>query len=148
MTNVKSLDVPPTVANYDDTLITNVASTTYLPGSPEVGVTFVAPTSGRVAITVGGGMRDNSANTVRIWMAPQVFAENSSGTEVLAPSVGPRGVGSLHETKEFMYVSRTSLLSGLTPGNVYYARIVYAMSSAPASPGTDIQGREIIVGPA
>lgn len=151
MTNVKAWDSPPSVSNYDDTILANVTTSAYFQGVPEVGVTFVAPTSGRVAITVGGGLRDNGSIASRIFLAPQVFTENSDGTEVLSPSVGPRGVSSLHEATDFMYISRTSLLTGLTAGNVYYARVMYSMSTQPVSPATptaDIASREIAVGPA
>lgn len=116
---VKAVDFPPTVTTIDDTQVLNLTNTSYSPGNPEVGVYFTAPTSGRVVITVGGGLRDNSGDN-RVFMSPQVFEKNSSGSEILAPSVTNRGFGSIGESSEFMYASRSSLLEGLTPGQTYY----------------------------
>jgi len=148
VTVVKSLDTPPAVGNFDDTVLVQISSASYTEGVPEVGVTFVAPTSGRVLITIGGGLRDNGANATRVFMAPQVFEDDSDGTVVLSPTVGQYGIGSAGEQSEFMYYSRTSLLSDLTPGRVYYARVMHQTSNTPGSPTADIACREITVSPA
>ncbi|MEU8055719.1 hypothetical protein [Microbispora bryophytorum] len=148
MTVVKSLDTPSSAWNFDDTILTQISSAAYTEGVPEVGVTFMAPTSGRVVITIGGGLRDNGSNATRIFMAPQVFlGTDSSGTEILAPTVGQYGIGSAGEQAEFMYYSRTANLTGLTAGRVYYARVMYQTSNTPASPSADIACREIGVAP-
>ncbi|MET8050538.1 hypothetical protein ABZU75_23360 [Streptosporangium sp. NPDC005286] len=133
---------------HEDTLIANLVSTAYETGSPEVGVYFVAPPSGRVRLTIGGGFRDNGASARdRVFLAPQLFRDSSAGTEVLAPSVTVRGYGSAAENTEFQYGSRVSLLDGLSPGALYYIRTQH-LTSAGTDPDTaDIASRDIIVIP-
>ncbi len=146
---ITGLDLPPAVYDSDDTLLLNLTVLDYTVGSPEVGVTFVAPTSGRVRLTVGGGLRDSSA-VDRVFLSPQVFrGSSSSGTEVLAPSVTIRGFGSTDKSNEFVYASRTSMLTGLTPGTTYYARVMYVVSPAAAAANAtaDIGFRDIAVVP-
>jgi hypothetical protein len=136
----------PTASAADDTIIANITNTSYAPGTPEVGVYFVAPPSGRVRLTMGGGFRDNSSGD-RIFYAPQLFREDSSGTEVLVPSVTFRGYLSVATDNEFQYGSRVSMLEDLIPGQRYYLRSMFL-----ANPGTDpdtadIAARDIIVIP-
>lgn len=142
-------DFPPSAFDSDDTGITNLTNGTYVSGAPEVGVTFTAPTSGRVRLTVGGGLRDSSG-VDRVFISPQVFqGVDASGVEILTPSVTNRGCGSVGSSTEFSYFSRTSLLTGLTPGEVYYARVMHTVSAGGTSPnGTaDIGSRDITVIP-
>lgn len=141
---VKAADRPTAVTATDTTAINNITSTTYIPGSPEVGTTFVAPTSGRVVLTVGGGFRDDTAGTNRVHIAPEVYlGTGSAGSSFLTADVTTRGVGSVGATN-FHYRSRTTLLTGLTPGSTYYARIVYKVSGGTTS---DIAARDITVVP-
>lgn len=145
---IKALDTPPTVYALDGTVIANIADVTYVTGTPEVGVTFTAPTTGRVTISVGGGLRNNAANADRIALAPQVFEDDSAGLEVLAPTV-LRGVSSegIATAGDFAYRGRTSMLDGLTPGQEYYARVMYIkFGTAGSTP--DITARDILVEPA
>jgi len=145
---VKALDTPPTVYALDTTTISNITQTSYTAGSPEVGVTFTGPTSGRVLITVGGGLRNNAANSDRVGLAPQVFETDSSGAEVLAPTVF-RGVSSegIATAGDFAYRGRTTMLDGLTAGQQYYARVMYIkFGSAGTTP--DVSARDILVAPA
>lgn len=142
---VSALDTPRTVWAFDDSLQLNLTSTDYVAGSPEVGVRFVAPSTGRVLLTVGGGCRDNT-NDNRVFLAPQVFQDDSSGTEVLAPSVEQYGYSPPGTASAFMSGSRSSLLSGLTPGQVYYARVMMSAEIATSS-SADVAMRDISVEP-
>lgn len=142
---VRGQDAPATAWAQDDLSQLNLTNTIYIPGTPEVGVTFTAPSSGRVSITVGGGARDNGGNGDRVFVAPQVFrGPTSDGTEVLVPSVVVRGYGSVPAT-EYAHGSRTSLLQNLIPGETYYARVMFA--TALGSGTADISCREISVIP-
>lgn len=147
-TPVKALDFPPTVAVTDGTGLANLANTAYAAGSPEVGVSFVAPTTGRVIITVGAGVRNNVATGDRVFVAPQVLAGvDASGAEFLAPSVPYYGVSSATgaTTSDFQYLSRAQLLDGLTPGAAYYARVMHAVTGGSTC---DLAGRTLMVQPA
>ncbi len=143
-TVVRGQDAPATAWAQDDLSQLNITSTAYIPGTPEVAVTFTAPTSGKVRITVGGGIRDNGG-TDRAYIVPQVFrGPASAGAEILAPSVTNRGYGSV-PSSEYAHGSRTSLLTGLVPGETYYARVVFATAGGTGT--ADISCREISVSP-
>lgn len=143
---VKALDYPPAKWAQDTTTITNPTTATYITGSPEVSVTFVAPTSGRVLLVVGGGL-GNSAGADRIFLSPEVRETNSGGALVLSPSVTSRGFGSDNCSSGFHYGSRESVLEGLTPGQVYYAVVKYVVAADAGAATADIAARDITVVP-
>lgn len=152
-TRITALDYPPAVQAFDATTIANITSTTYTNGSPEVGVTFMAPTTGRVLLTTGGGVRNNSANNDRVFIAPQIFLGTSSaGTEILAPSAPQYGIssGGGQTNDDYQFHSRTSLITGLTPGATYYVRTMHAQvnNSGATSSTSDLSGRSLVVVPA
>lgn len=142
---VKSTDTPRTVQNQDDTLQSNLSSTSYVTGSPEVGVYFIAPTTGRVLVTVGGGARDET-NDNRVFLSPQIFQDDANGSEVLAPSVTSYGYGIPGSNADYVFGSRTSLVEGLQAGRRYYARVMMAAEIATSS-SADVIVREIMVEP-
>lgn len=146
---IKGLDFPPTVFAQDTTLNTDISNTAdYATGTPEVGVTFTAPTTGRVKISVGASMRNNAANTDRAAVSVQVFEDDAAGLEVLAPTVF-RGVSSdgIASAGNFSTYGHTSLLDGLTPGQEYYARCMQ-IKFGTAGTTPDITMRDILVEPA
>lgn len=149
---IKALDTPPTVQVTDTTTMGNISNTTYSAGTPEVGVTFTAPTSGRVNITISGGLRNNAANSDRAFLTAQVFlGVNSAGTEVLVPSVTVYGVSTPggSATMDYIYSSRTAMLDGLTAGATYYVRTMHLCSVSVGGPGNtcDLNYRGILVTP-
>ncbi|MGP3917693.1 hypothetical protein [Nonomuraea sp. 10N515B] len=142
---VRALDYPPAVWAQDTTTITNPSNSSYITGTPEVSVTFIAPTSGRVLIVVGGGL-GNSAGADRIFLSPEVRLTNSGGALVLSPSVTNRGFGSDNSSSGFHYGSRESVLEGLTPGQVYYAVVKYVVATTEAgASAADIAARDVTV---
>lgn len=143
---VQATDTPRTVWAYDDTPQLNLTSTPYVTGSPEVGVSFVAPSSGRVLVTVGGACRDNT-NDNRVFLAPQILLDSSSGTEVLAPSVESYGFAPTGTASNYVTGSRVSLITSLIPGQVYYARVMMS-AEITGSTSADIASRDISVEPA
>jgi hypothetical protein len=144
---VQAVDYPPAVWAQDTTQINNPNNSSYITGTPEVSVTFTAPTSGRVLMVVGGGL-GNGAGGDRIFLSPEVRLTNSSGALVLAPSVTNRGFASDICAGQFHYGSRESILDGLTPGQVYYAVVKYVVAINDAGASTqDIACRDITVVP-
>ncbi|MEU8362313.1 hypothetical protein AB0C27_40475 [Nonomuraea sp. NPDC048882] len=142
---VRALDYPPAVWAQDATAINNPSNSSYATGSPAVEVTFIAPTSGRVLIIVGGGL-GNAAGADRIFLSPIVRETNSSGAVVLTASVTNRGFGSDNCSVGPHFGSRESVLEGLTPGQIYYAAVQYAVATGDSGSSTaDISCREIIV---
>lgn len=142
---VRALDYPPSVWSQNAATISNPSNSSYATGSPEVSVTFTGPTSGRVLLIVGGGL-GQSAGADRIFLSPEVRETNSGGALVLEPSVTSRGFGSDNCSVGPHYGSRESVLEGLTPGQVYYAVVKYAVATTDSgSSSADISCREIIV---
>ncbi len=140
----------PSTAVYaiDDTFIGNVASSTFADGSPEVGVGFTGPPSGRVLVIVGGGARDNS-NDDRVFLAPQIHeGTNDAGAVHVAADVAEHGWSNFGEAAAYMYGSRASVVD-VTPGDPYYAKVMHSAqdSSGTASGSADITVRDIAVIP-
>lgn len=144
---VLALDYPPAVWAQSATAITNPSNSSYINGTPEVSVTFVAPTSGRVLLIVGGGLGQGAGGD-RIFLSAEVRLTNAAGALVLSTGVTSRGFGSDSAAAAFHYGSRESVLEGLTPGAVHYAVVKYVVATADAGASTqDIACREIIVAP-
>ncbi|GIH27606.1 hypothetical protein Aph01nite_59160 [Acrocarpospora phusangensis] len=145
---VKAADFPVSVWEQDTTEISDATSTAFITGSPTVDVTFVAPTSGKVLMFVGGAARANTGDN-RLFMAANVFlGTNASGTEVLASSVQLTACGWSLASTSYYYQNRSFHLTGLTPGSTYYARSMYSVTTSGATDGRcDISCREIGVIP-
>jgi hypothetical protein len=142
---IKALDYPPATWAQDTTSITNPTTSSYIAGTPAVEVTFNGPTSGRVLLIVGAGI-GNSAGSNRIFLAPEVRETDSSGALVLSATVTERGYSSHTTAAAFHYGSRASILEGLTPGQLYYARAMYVVATGDGGTNTaDISCREIVV---
>lgn len=139
---VRAADWPPVAWTSDATTITNPTNTSYAAGSPATSTTFVAPTSGRVLIIIGGGL-GNSAGANRIFLSPEVRLTDASGTVVLAPSVTNRGISSDNVAVGFHYGSRESVLEGLTPGQTYFIRTMHAVATDGGTNTGDIEHRDL-----
>jgi hypothetical protein len=151
--NVREITVVPAPANavtaFNSDSQLNIASATYAAGSPEMGVQFTAPPSGKILLAVSGGGRDNTNND-RVFVAPQIFRGTSAaGTLVLSPSDGEYAWSSFGESSGYMYGSRVSVVSGLQAGQTHYVRTMHkAMDSAGAANGSaDLTIRGVVVVP-
>ena len=142
-TTVRALDFPPAVWASDNTTQTNVSSTSFVPGSPEVGVSFTAPTSGRVRVDVSGGIRDDTGQWRGI-LAFEIYEGTTAGAKVISASARGNGMSNMIESTGYQFHGRGSLVEGLTPGAVYYARTVQAVSGGTS---VDIFTRSLIVYP-
>lgn len=141
--SVKAVDFPKSVYLFDGTDQLNVSSTAYISGSPIVSVFFVAPTSGRVLLTVGAAMRDDTG-TNRVHISPVVREDDAAGAAVVSADVTRRGVGSTGSAAGHEYRSRTTLVEGLEPGRTYYAHTAHKVSGGATA---DIGHRDIMVVP-
>jgi hypothetical protein len=154
VTYIRGRDWPPAVAALDTTDQTNLTSAAYVPGDPEVGVRFVAPSSGRVIITISGGARDNTGDN-RVFLSPEIFrGADARGLSILSPSVTVHGWGQTGQAATVGYGSRESLYpfpgegeTELIPGETYYARVMMAAEQTGGSTA-DVFSRGIIVEPA
>lgn len=137
--------MPTTVFSADQTTFADISSGSLAAGSPACDVTFIAPPSGKVLVTVGANLRDQSTST-RATVQFEIRNTNSSGAVFLAASVY-RGVVTFGQSTggDYAGFSRTTGVSGLTAGNTYYARTLHGRVGSGTT--VDIAGREIIVQP-
>ncbi len=143
---IKALDFTATV-EASSTVVQSNVGTSLVVGSPEVGVVFIAPTSGKAMITVGGSVLDDSgANNSAVIDTKIFLGTNGSGTLIF-------GVGSLLRrlilapgdiASQSQEVSRTFSVSGLTAGASYYVQL---LQQSYAGTTVDIFARQVIVQP-
>lgn len=109
----------------DTTQITGLSNTTPAVGSPVVATQFTAPTTGRVLLIVGFGARDTNGEAVTV--TPEVYVgPDATGTQIIGSADDKtHGCKSCGLTAKHAHWSRRSLLSGLTPDALHYARLVY-----------------------
>lgn len=143
MTLVKGFDTPTTAWDQDTSWQLNITATDPVPGDPEMGVTFMAPTSGRVLVIIGGGGRDNGGAN-RILMKPEVYAGTQAIPENIVDNGDFKDFTIPGEADEGLYGSRVSVLENLVPFRVHYARVVHAVTGGTSC---DIFVREILVAP-
>lgn len=141
-------DMPPAVFDQDWTSILNISSTTYTAsqsGIGEVGVTFTAPTSGRVLVIVGGGLRNNAATQDRAIVTYRLYQDSSAGNQIVLASAdnGIISIG-VAVSQEYQYQCTYNMEETLTPGRQYYAQIAYRVTGGNTA---DIATRQITVIP-
>lgn len=116
----------------DSTTIAPISSTTYIPGSPVVGGTFVAPPSGAVWATIGGLIRQgNNGQDIRLAYEIRAGAVLGSGTVLWAASVGRSiqcGQAVNTSAPAVLSASHRQLVGSMTPGATYNIRTMYAVS--------------------
>ncbi|KAB1111970.1 hypothetical protein [Micromonospora aurantiaca (nom. illeg.)] len=131
--------------SYDQTVLANSTATPGL-GSPEVGVTFLAPPSGKVLVSVGGyvaqSVNDNSAH---LSFALRTGSDWSDGQQVIGfeykrgiMAGQPVNVGAAPEDGSV----NTSPVESLVPGGEYIVRAGFW--SAPAGTCT-VHARFVMV---
>lgn len=122
-TTVRALDTPESVTDVETGDETGVTSTTYTDGGTITGVSFTAPTSGRVLVLWTARTEHNSTGFIFVSVSVSTGSVLGSGTEVSAPSDGESvssntGAGG-GDTRVAAGCHR--LVTGLTPGSVYNA---------------------------
>lgn len=144
--NVYGIDFPPSGYDYDWTPITNVTSTLYIAGDVEVAVSVTAPSSGRVLVCMGCGIRNNAATAERAIVTYRIFEDSPDGALFSEP-LDDRGVKScgIAQSQEYQYHGNMDLVSGLTPGKSYYFQIVHLSLLGDGT--VDIASRNILVIP-
>lgn len=140
-------DMPPAAFDLDWTVLSNLSNTNYVFGSPEVGVNFTAPLSGRVLIAVGCGARNNTAaNADRFSFTYALYEDNEKGLVIKASDLlsGVLTNGTL-VASDFRYMGSFAVEENLQPGRNYMARTTYRTI---AGSGTiDVASRNIAVIP-
>lgn len=145
---VYGVDFPPSQYDQDWTNIPNVTTTSYTAGSPEVAVSVVAPTSGKVLVCLGAGIRNNAspASNEQIAVTYRVLEDGPDGAVFTSESLY-RGICSAGYTiaTTYCYAGNFSLETGLTPGRQYYFQVMHR--SIDGEGVGDIASRDITVIP-
>lgn len=118
----------------DSTDITGISSTDYIPGAPVVQVTFVAPASGRVSVTVTGKItQSNNGNQTQLGWIMREGDVVGSGTPVVDVS-DDRAVGTGQSVNTGgpagVTASNTWMKGSLTPGATYHVYTVHRTNPA------------------
>lgn len=125
-TRVKALDFPTAVQSESGVSYSNITVTTYTPGSPEVAARFLAPTSGRVAVTVSGAIRTNLTSVDRIYVAFRIFEGDPADGDLVETEEAKRGISNYaHQQEGYQYKGQMTMVDGLTPGSWYYVQLRY-----------------------
>lgn len=140
---VQDIDTPVAVADDDDTDFNDISGTTYAAGTPELGVQFVGPTSGRVLVLVHMlGDTDNTTN--RLFLSSEVY-EGTDATGTLMASASDQEAAGLSTVSTLSLPSSAwRVVSGLTPGATHYARTMHRVSAGAVA---DLSHRKIAVIP-
>lgn len=138
---------PESVEASDATQISNITSATFIVGSPELGVTFVAPRSGRVGVCLSAGMFEQSAGD-RLFLSFAVHEGTSTaGTQVRSPrtafGISTSGDPTAGGSGEMVH-GNMSMVENLTPRSTYYAVTMIAVDAGTTN---DIRQRRITVIP-
>lgn len=147
-TPVRALDFPPAQMAFNQDSINNITDTSYVTGTNEVAVRFQAPTSGRVAVTIKAIVRNNSAaNEDRVFVSFRVYEGDPADGDLFQTDEVKYGISNnaTSTADEFHYGSHTTMLSGLTPGTFYFARVRHRTTLGSGT--ADIGYRHILVFP-
>lgn len=145
-TRVRALDYPRAQQAFLTANVTNLSGTTYAVGSPEVAVYFTAPSTGRVAVTVGAGTGNNGANADRLLVTYQIYEGDPESGIVHQAAEAKRGLSNPATGADTaQYHGHTTMVDGLTPGTKYYARVVHRVTLGSGT--ADISHRHITVWP-
>lgn len=146
-TRVKAVDFPRAQQYYDQTTQANLTSTTYETGTPEVAVRVMAPSSGRVMVTVSAGIRNNTAaNQDRLFVSFRVFTGDPADndlfqTEEVKLGLSNTGAGA----DDYSYGGHGTMVTGLTPGTYYYFQVRHRVTLGSGT--ADLAFRKILVIP-
>lgn len=138
---------PESVEAESGTDILNISNTSFAVGSPEVGVSFVAPRSGRALVCISAAMTEQSAGD-RIFVSFAVHEGTSTaGTTVRSVrtmfGVATHGDTTAGGTDE-MNKGNATMIEGLVGGDTYYAVVMHATDGGTTN---DIGHRRITVVP-
>lgn len=130
-TTVKALDTPAAVAVEDATDELGFTDTVFVQGATKVGVTFTAPTTGRVLVMWTARFESNTTGLIYVSAAVRTGATIGSGTSVSAASQtsavsSNTGAGG---TDTRIAAAFFRVVTGLTPGNSYNAVTEHSVSS-------------------
>lgn len=138
---------PESVEAEDSGQIVDITSTSFIPGSPEVGTTFIAARTGRAGIAVSGAPTESVAGS-QIFLTFQLYLGTSASGTLIQGAREDLGISSVGDTTAGgsveMCWGNLHMVEGLTPGETYYVRLVYRVESGSTN---DLRARRVTVIP-
>lgn len=145
-TTVRALDFTPAVQTFQTVGVNNVTATSYTAGTPEVAVRFMAPSSGRVAVILSAGTRNNGANADRIFVSYRILEGDPADAVLIQSDEVKRGLSNpATQADNNQYHAHGTMVDGLTPGVWYYAQVRHRTTLGSGT--ADIPHRGILVFP-
>lgn len=145
-TRVKALDFPRAQQSAQTVSVLNQSVTSYTTGTPEIAVRFMAPSSGRVAVGLSAGTRNNGANADRIFVSFRIMQGDPDDDDLIQASEVKRGLSNpATQGDDYQYHGHVTMVDGLTPGTYYYARVQHRTTLGSGT--ADISHRGIFVWP-
>lgn len=121
---VRAIDFPRAHFNYNQTTQSNITDTSYVTGSPETGIRFRAPSSGRVCVVLGAIVENNAANADRVFVAYRILEGDPDDNDLFQTEEVKFGISNAATgTDEFHYGGHATMVGGLEPGTYYYAQV-------------------------
>lgn len=133
-------DTPPAVEAEESTSQNNITSTAFIPGTPECSTTFLAPTSGRVTVTVYGVLRGGSGGEEVILTFEVYRGDDETGTAIVS---GASTNGARSAVAQNLAFSASKLVPGLLP-QTHFVRTVHRVTGGSTA---DVIHRRVIVSP-
>lgn len=125
---VRALDTPPPAFDFADASfdLTSTSYTTTATGGAyeECAVVFIAPTSGRVKISVGARLINTGVSGTMV--CPETRAGAVIGSGSIVDAVGDRGPS--HYGSAYSRASSVWVISGLTAGGSYNTRVLHKVT--------------------
>lgn len=146
-TRVKAVDFPRAQQVSDQTTQANITDTSYVTGTPEIAVRVMAPSSGRVLVVVGAGIRNNTAaNQDRVFVSFRAFEGDPADGNLFQTEEVKLGLSNTAAgADDYSYGAHGTMVQGLTPGSYYYFQIRHRTTLGSGS--ADISNRSILVTP-
>lgn len=145
-TRVKALDFPRAWQSSQVVSVLNQSNTSYSAGTPEIAVRFMAPSSGRIAVALSAGTRNNGANADRIFVSFRILEGDPDDNELIQASEVKRGLSNpATQGDDYQYHGHLTMVDGLTPGSYYYAQVQHRTTLGSGT--ADISHRGILVWP-
>lgn len=145
-TPVRSVDFPRAHYAFAQTDINNITDTTYQTGTPEIAVRFMAPNSGRVAVVLSAGCRNNAANADRIFITFRILEGDPADANLFQTEDVKFGRSNpATQSDEHQYGGQLTIVGGLTPGTMYYARVRHRTTLGSGT--ADVAFRGILIFP-
>lgn len=137
--NLLELAVPETEAS-DTTDLLAQTNTTYAAGSPVVGVSITAPSSGKIKVITSGHLETNVAGNC--YLSPEVRTGAGIGGGSVVYAANPDyGISAGGDSLTRDSDSRVKYFNGLTPGDPYNVRLMHQTTGG----NYDIFYRELAV---